>query len=580
MRHVSKLLLLLVIILTSCKETKENATEAIEGTAVAEPYKLQQTLYYGGDIITMAGETPTYVEAVVQREGKIIFTGSKADALSRFDGKAEQVDLQGKTMLPGFIDAHAHFSNFSSQAIGAQILPPPDAGANNMAAIINILTAWNTTENRALTGWIFGAGFDDSVLEEKRFPTKHDLDQVSTEFPIMIIHISGHFAVVNSKGLELLNITSETKDPEGGLIRRENGNEPNGVLEELAAIPYYAKALTPQTKQASETFFESGQDMALSFGYTTAQEGRAMLENHAFLAGKAEENKLKLDVVSYVDYLFVDTLMNTKWNSRKYNKKYRIGGMKLTLDGSPQGRTAWRTQPYLLPPDGAKEGYLGYPAIPEDSVLESLYRKAFANNWQVQTHANGDAAMDQMIRTMRKVSNEFEKKDRRNVLIHGQYVREDQLDAYKELDVIASLFPLHTFYWGDWHKEIIGDELGNKISPTRTALNKGLRVTIHTDAPVALPNLMRMVGITVERKSRSGKLIGEGEKLTPYEALKGITDWSAYQHFEENNKGTIETGKLADLVILDKNPLKVKEEDIKDIVVLETIKEGVSVYKK
>ena len=580
MRHVSKLLLLLVVLLTSCKEAKENTTETLKQTAVADFYKLQQTLYYGGDIITMAGEKPTYVEAVVQREGKIIFTGSKADAFARFEGKVARVDLQGKTMLPGFIDAHAHFSNFSSQAIGAQILPPPDAGANNMDAIINILKEWNTPENRALTGWIFGAGFDDSVLEEKRFPTKHELDQVSTEFPIMIIHISGHFEVVNSKGLELLKITSETKNPEGGLIRRENGNEPNGVLEELAAIPYYAKALTPQTKEASETFFESGQSMALSYGYTTAQEGRAMLENHAFLAGKAEENKLKLDVVSYVDYMFVDTLMHTKWNSKKYDKKYRIGGMKLTLDGSPQGRTAWRTQPYLLPPDGAKKGYLGYPAIPQDSVLASLYRKAFANNWQIQTHANGDAAMDQMIRTMRKVSSEFEKKDRRNVLIHGQYVREDQLDAFKELDVIASLFPLHTFYWGDWHKEIIGNELGNKISPTRTALNKGLRITIHTDAPVALPNLMRMVGITVERKSRSGKLIGAGEKLTPYEALKGITEWSAYQHFEENNKGTIETGKLADLVILDKNPLKVKEEDIKNIIVLETIKEGVSVYKK
>ncbi len=580
MKHLSKAVWLLAILLSSCNNSSEKATEKNDGNAVAEPYKLQQTVYYGGDIITMAGETPTYVEAVVQREGKIIFTGSKADALARFDGKADQVDLQGKTMLPGFIDAHAHFSNFSSQAIGAQILPPPDAGANNMAAIIKILKDWNTPENRALTGWIFGAGFDDSVLEEKRFPTKHDLDQVSTEFPIMIIHISGHFAVVNSKGLELLNITSETKNPEGGLIRRENENEPNGVLEELAAIPYYAKALTPQTKEASEIFFESGQGMALSYGYTTAQEGRAMLENHAFLASKAEENKLKLDVVSYVDYMYVDTLMNTKWNSKTYHKKYRIGGMKLTLDGSPQGRTAWRTQPYILPPDGAKKGYLGYPAIPQDSVLESLYRKAFANNWQVQTHANGDAAMDQMIRTMRKVSSEFEKKDRRNVLIHGQYVREDQLDAYKELDVIASLFPLHTFYWGDWHKEIIGDELGNKISPTRTALNKGLRVTIHTDAPVALPNLMRMVGITVERKSRSGKVIGAGEKLTAYEALKGITEWSAYQHFEENDKGTIENGKLADLVILDKNPLKVAEEDIKNIVVLETIKEGLSVYKK
>ena len=581
MRHLSSIVFLLAVILTGCKEVPKNTTTETESNkAVAEPYKLQQTLYYGGDIITMAGDTTEYVEALATREGKIIFTGSKATAMKRFEGKAEEVDLKGKTMLPGFIDAHAHFSNFSSQAIGAQILPPPDAGANNMEAIVRILKEWNTPENRALTGWIFGAGFDDSVLEEKRFPTKHDLDQVTTEFPIMIIHISGHFAVVNSKGLELLNITSKTKNPEGGLIRRENGNEPNGVLEELAAIPYYAKALAPKTKEAADMFFESGQNMALSFGYTTAQEGRAMLENHDMLAKAAEAGKLKLDVVSYVDYLFVDTLMNTKWNSKKYDKKYRIGGMKLTLDGSPQGRTAWRTQPYLLPPDGAKKGYLGYPAIPQDSVLESLYRKAFVNNWQVQTHANGDAAMDQMIRTMRKVSSEFEKKDRRNVLIHGQYVREDQLDAYKELDVIASLFPLHTFYWGDWHKQIIGDELGNKISPTRTALNKGLRVTIHTDAPVALPNLMRMVGITVERKSRSGKLIGAGEKLTPYEALKGITEWSAYQHFEENKKGTIENGKLADLVILDKNPLKVAEKDIKDIVVLETIKEGISVYKK
>ena len=581
MRHLSNIVFLLAVILTGCKETPKNTTTEIESnTAAAEPYKLQQTVYYGGDIITMAGDTTEYVEALATREGKIIFTGSKAAAMKRFEGKAEEVDLKGKTMLPGFIDGHAHFSNFSSQAIGAQILPPPDAGANNMDAIVRILKEWNTPENRALTGWIFGAGFDDSVLEEKRFPTKHDLDQVTTEFPIMIIHISGHFAAVNSKGLELLNITSETKNPEGGLIRRENGNEPNGVLEELAAIPYYAKALTPKTKEAANMFFESGQNMALSFGYTTAQEGRAMLENHDMLANAAEAGKLKLDVVSYVDYLFVDTLMHTKWNSKKYDKKYRIGGMKLTLDGSPQGRTAWRTQPYLLPPDGAKKGYLGYPAIPQDSVLESLYRKAFANNWQVQTHANGDAAMDQMIRTMRKVSSEFEKKDRRNVLIHGQYVREDQLDAYKELDIIASLFPLHTYYWGDWHKQIIGDELGNKISPTRTALNKGLRITIHTDAPVALPNLMRMVGITVERKSRSGKLIGAGEKLTPYEALKGITEWSAYQHFEENKKGTIENGKLADLVILDKNPLKVAEKDIKNIVVLETIKEGISVYKK
>ena len=560
------IILVLLISFINCK--KDNPQE-----------NLRSIVYFNGDIITMKGNSPVYAEALVVKNKKIQFVGSSEEAMKIAGNNHQMINLEGKTLLPGFIDGHAHFASFSAQAIGAKILPPPDAGAKDIATLISILKTWNTPENRALTGWIFGMGFDDSVLKEKRFPTKHDLDQVSTEFPIMIIHISGHFAVVNSKALELLMITSETKNPEGGIIRRENGNEPNGVLEELAAIPYMLKVLNPTSKEAADHFFEAGQEMALSFGYTTAQEGRAM-ENHEMLVNASKAGKLKLDVVSYVDYLFVDKYMGSKWNSRSYDNNYRIGGMKLTLDGSPQGRTAWRTLPYLLPPDGAKEGYLGYPAIPNDSSVIAIYEKGFKNNWQIQTHANGDAAMDQMIRTMKPIAAKYGNTNRRNVLIHGQYVREDQLDSFKDLDVIASLFPLHTFYWGDWHKEIIGDSLGNTISPTRTALNKGLKITIHTDAPVALPNLMRMVGISVDRKSRSGKVIGEHEKLTPYEALQSITSWSAYQHFEEDQKGTLQEGKLADMVILDKNPLKISPTEIKEIVVLETIKEGVSVYKK
>ena len=539
----------------------------------------ETVIYTGGDILTMAGDNPAYVEALVVTDGHILFAGDLTEAEKQAGENYTLRELNGNTLLPGLFDGHAHFSSFASQAIGAQILPPPDAGANNIPALIDILKEWNTPENRALTGWIFGIGFDDSVLEEKRFPTRHDLDQVSTEYPIMIIHISGHFAVVNTMGLELLGIDSSTPDPEGGIIRREENDEPNGVLEELAAIPYYTRALTPVTPEAGDKFFESGQEMALSYGYTTAQEGRTM-ENHESLAAAAEAGKLKLDVVSYIDYLMADDYMGSNWNSNTYDNHYRIGGMKITLDGSPQGRTAWRTEPYLIPPDGAEPGYSGYPAIPDDSVVTALYKKAFENNWQVLTHANGDAAMDQMIRTMTPVVEELGNEGRRDVLIHGQYVRADQLDSFKELNVIASLFPLHTFYWGDWHKQIIGDSLGNFISPTRTALDKGLKITTHTDAPVALPNLMRMVGISVERKSRSGVVIGASEKLTPYEALKAITDWSAYQHFEEDRKGTLEAGKMADLVILDKNPLKVPEEEIKNIHVVETIKEGESVYRR
>lgn len=535
------------------------------------------TVYYNGDILTMKGDSPSYAEALVVQEGRIAFVGNKEEALN-IHPKADPYDLKGRTLLPGFIDGHAHFANFSIQSIGAQILPPPDAGATDIPTLVKILKEWNTPENRSLTGWIFGMGFDDSVLAEKRFPTKHDLDQVSTEFPILIIHISGHFAVVNSKGLEELGIDASTEDPEGGIIRRENGNEPNGVLEELAAIPYMLRVLNPSSKQAADAFFESGQNMALSYGYTTAQEGRAM-QNHEMLAEAAENKKLKLDVVSYIDYLFVDKYMDSKWKSQSYDNHYRIGGMKLTLDGSPQGRTAWRTLPYLLPPDGAEKGYKGYPAIPNDSVVSAIYEKGLQNNWQTLTHVNGDAAVDQMIRTLGPLTRKYGNADRRNVLIHGQYIREDQLDSLKQLDIIASLFPLHTFYWGDWHKEIIGDSLGNKISPTRTALNKGLKLTIHTDAPVALPNLMRMVGISVERKSRSGQVIGAGERLSPYEALQAVTIWSAYQHFEEDSKGTLEEGKLADMVILDKNPVNVEPEEIENIEVLETIKEGQTVFK-
>lgn len=562
----SSLLALFILLLTAC--------------GPSEPDRSPATMYYGGDVLTLEGDSPTYVEALVVRDGKIEFVGSQEEAMTQAGKGHQMVNLEGKTLLPGFIDGHAHFANFGVQAVGAQLLAPPDATCKDIPTLIQLLKDWNIPENVALTGWIFGTGFDDSVLEEKRFPTRQDLDQVSTEIPVIISHISGHFAVVNSKGLEVLGLDQNSPDPDGGIIRREaDGKTPNGVLEELAAIPYMFKALLPKDQAGADRFFKAGQDMALSFGYTTAQEGRAM-QNHELLVANAEKGELKLDVVSYIDYAFADQYMGSKWNSRTYTNRYRIGGMKLTLDGSPQGRTAWRTQPYLIPPDGQDKTYAGYPAIPEDSVVQSILAKGFANNWQMLIHANGDAAIDQLIRTLRPNVEKYGLGDRRNVLIHGQYIREDQLDAMKELDVVASLFPLHTFYWGDWHSQIIGAELGNKISPVRTALNKGVKVTIHTDAPVALPNLMRVLWTAVNRTSRSGAIIGEGERLTPYEALQAITIWSAYQHFEDENKGSLTAGKLADLVILDKNPLKIAPDDIKDIQVLETIKEGQVVFKK
>ena len=567
-RPITIFISFLLFFVTSCSTNKEILIDN------------NSTIYFGGDILTMESDNPVYVESIVIESGTIAFTGSLDEAIEKFPA-ARKSDLNGKTLMPGFIDGHCHFAGFPGQSVGAQILPPPDATVSDIPTLINVLKEWSTPENIKLTGWIFGLGFDDSVLEEKRFPTKFDLDKVSEDIPVMIIHISGHFASVNSKALEMLNINANTIDPEGGVIRRvENSNEPNGVLEELAAIPYMPMVLAPKSEAAMMTFLNSGQDMAMSYGYTTAQEGRAMPNTHAFLEEVAKQELLKIDIVSYIDYSIADSLLRTEWYSPSYKNHYRIGGMKITLDGSPQGRTAWRTQPYLLPPYGAEKGYKGYPAIPNDQDVIDIYEVAYKNQWQILTHANGDAAMDQMIRTMSEVQQKYGKENRRDVLIHGQYVRDDQLDEFQKLGVVASLFPLHTYYWGDWHAQLIGDSLANFISPTRAALDKKMNITIHTDAPVALPNLMRVIWTATTRVSRSGKIIGADQRLTVYEALKCITDWSAYQHFEEKTKGTLTKGKIADLVLLNKNPLKVDLEEVKDIIVTETIKNGKTVFKR
>ena len=539
------------------------------------------TMYYGGDIITMEGDSAQYAEALVEKDGKIIFVGAKDEAMQAAGKGHRMVDLQGNTLLPGFVDGHAHFFGFGSQAVTANLLASPDGTCDDIPGLIAVLNDWKMKNSITYTnGWIVGMGFDDAVLKENRFPTRQELDQVSKDTPVVAVHISGHFCVMNTKGLETVGISAATPNPEGGVIRREkDGKTPNGVLEELAAIPVMVKAISPSSAEASEHFLVKGQELAASFGHTTVQEGRAMAPVHGALSGFAESGKLKLDVASYIDYTAPE-LFRTKWYSKDYNNHYRIAGIKLTLDGSPQGRTAWRTIPFLVPPDGQAKGYSGYPVIPNDQDVFRVIDTAYANNYQLLVHANGDAAIDQMMRAVAYGAGKYGNTNRRTVLIHGQLIRMDQLDSLKKYDVVASLFPMHTFYWGDWYKTIIGPERAQQISPINSALKKGLHVTSHTDAPVAFPNLMMILWTTVNRVSRSGTVIGPDERLTPYQALQSITIWGAWQHFEEDRKGSLKAGKLADLVILDKNPLKVDPMTLKDIRVMETIKEGQSVYKR
>jgi predicted amidohydrolase YtcJ len=540
-------------------------------------------IYFGGPIVTIDDKQPN-VEAVAVKNGKIIAVGARSTVEKMQMGpKTQLIDLAGKTMLPGFIDAHSHMGLVGLQSISANLLPPPDGGVDSIAALQKTLRDWIASSSISRDfGMIIGFGYDDSQLKEQRHPTAEDLDEISMDLPIVLVHQSTHLFVVNSKALQLAGVSAETKNPPGGIIRRKPGsNVPNGVLEETAGLIYLPK-ITPKLGMKEQiALLEAGQNLYMKYGHTTAQEGRAMPGSPEILIAASKAGKFKIDVVAYPDILLLgdSPILKSSYVRREYKDGFRIGGVKVSLDGSPQGKTAWITKPYYQVPEGQKTDYKGYATITDDQAIAAV-SKAFKNNWQILAHTNGDAATDQLILAVKTASKKYPGKDRRPVMIHGQTMREDQVLELKALKIFPSLFPMHTYYWGDWYvNSVLGQERAQNISPTGWLMKNNMMFSSHHDAPVALPDTLRVLSATVNRTSRSNQVIGPQHRVEPITGLKAMTLWAAYQHFEEKSKGSIEVGKLADFVILSDNPLTIDRTKIADIKVLETIKKGKSVYK-
>ena len=539
------------------------------------------SIYTGGTIVTVNDAQPT-AGAIAVMDGKILAVGAP-DEILRMKGAATQVvDLGGKTMLPGFIDAHGHVFNVGVQAAAANLLAPPDGQVTDIASLQATLRAWAEKSPGvvARTGWIIGMGYDDSQLRDERHPTRDDLDAVSKLTPVLVVHQSGHLAVLNSKGLEAVGYSAKTVEPPGGTIRRRAGSrEPDGLIGGTAWWPLLFSKLGRLGSEDNKALLLAGIDRYAEFGFTTAQEGRATAEAVSTEAALAEQGKLKLDVVAYPDIQGAASAIAGPFLSRSYTGRFRIGGAKLTLDGSPQGKTAWLTKPYWVPPAGRGKDYAGSPAM-TDEQANAFVEEAFRKGWQIHVHCNGDAAADQFIRAVRLAVAKLGAGDRRPVMVHAQTVREDQLDAMKELGIIPSFFGMHTYYWGDWHRDsVLGPERASRISPAASALKRGIPFTQHHDAPVALPSSLMVLFSQVNRVTRSGQVLGPEQRVSALDAIKSITINAAHQYFEERTKGSLEPGKLADFVILDRNPLTVDPMAIKDIKVVETIKEGRTIYR-
>jgi len=540
-------------------------------------------IWTGGPILTM-NDKAMRAEAVAERGGKIIAVGRKADVMKLRGPNTVLHNLGGRALLPGFVDAHGHVMVGGLQALAANVLAPPDGSVKDIPSLQKTLREWMAANAEVVkkVNLIVGFGYDNSTLAERRHPTRDDLDQLSRDVPILLVHQSGHLFAVNSKALELAGITANTPDPEGGVIRRRAGSkEPDGVLEETAGFPVVIKLLGQLGADSGKVFTRAGTKLWAQYGYTTAQEGRSVPGSVAMMRQVADEGGLNIDVVTYPDVL-VDRDFIKKNASRNYVNRFRVAGAKLTIDGSPQGFTAWRDRPYYKPVGNYPKGYRGYPAATTDQVMGAV-DWAYANDVQIITHANGEAASDVLISAVTVAQLKYgNEKDLRPVLIHGQFLREDQVDAYQRLGVFPSLFPMHTFYWGDWHTQhTVGPKLGPNISPTGWVRKRGMMFSSHHDAPVAFPDSMRVLYATVNRIARgSGKVIGPKQRVDVITALKAMTIWPAWQHFEEKTKGSIEVGKLADFVILSRDPTAVKATTLDQLKVMETIKEGDTVYMR
>jgi len=553
------------------------------------------TLYTGGDIITMRGPQPEMAEALAVKNGKIVFVGPLAEAKAVVGPATTTIDLAGKTLLPGFIDTHGHFVYFGKNLVDADLFGCTD--------IPDLLARMKKQAERTPAGaWIVGFGYQPRQMKENRAPTIEELDGVAADRPVMIVDSSGHLGAGNSRVFDVAGITADTPNPEGGsFTRKTGGTSLAGPMEETALNAVRSKR-PPFTGELADAVITGAATLWARYGQTTAMEAGLGLgsDDIEVVVNAIDKNLLPIDLyIAAKDSTVDDTLTAAYGVASAYNpkpdgtleklraartdldKRYvnrvRLGGIKFWLDGSID--TAWFTKPYATNPPGKTGGYSGFRQIP-DEVIDAAFDRFWTTEMQIHMHMNGDAAADQALAAIDKAVKKHGMRDARPVFVHASWLRPDQIEKMKTCGAIPSFLPSGIVPGGDGVVRLWGPERAAGSMATRTFLRAGLPFTFSHDAPVSpQPWILALVDAGTNRQSASGQVIGPDERISPYDGLRAVTAMAAYQLKEEKTKGTLEAGKLADLVILEKNPLKVDPVTIKDIAVVETIKEGKTVYR-
>jgi len=545
------------------------------------PEQTADAIYSGGDIVTVNDKMST-AEAVAVKEGRIPAVGSRRDVEKAHKGLATKaVDLAGKTLVPGFLDAHSHYINSLLVANQCKLYAPPSGPGKDVESIVAELRKFAADRKIAKGEMVMAYGYDENVMPNGRLLNRNDLDAAFPDNPVRVDHVSMHGAVMNSLALKKYGISAATKTPPGGIIVRKPGTqEPYGLIMETAFLPVMEKAEAMTPAQEIE-WTKAGQMLYAEAGVTTAHEGASHLAQVQTMKRATAAGANVIDVVAYPFITDVDNVLKeiplSAWGT--YDKHFKIGGVKVTMDGSPQGKTAAFTTPYLAGGPGGEKDWRGELTFPQD-MANAMVKKVYGMGVPLILHCNGDASIDGFLKAYEFARAGDFTKPWNVTTIHTQFLRKDQIPKFVQYKVRPSFYTLHTYYFAEAHIANRGKDQAAYISPMRDAIDAGLRPTNHTDFVVAPLDQMFMLWSAVNRVSRAGAVIGDDQRVTPLEGLKAMTIWAAEQYGEQDSKGSLEAGKLADLVILDKNPLKIERMAIKDVKVLETIKEGKTVYKR
>lgn len=528
-------------------------------------------VFINGEVITV-DEKNRIVEAVAVKENRIAAVGSNQEIRQYITGDTKVIDLQGRSLLPGFIDSHIHLTIYGTNLLGVSCIEP------HVKSLEDIFVELRKKAQETPNGeWVRAWGFNEQKLAEGRYPTKEELDDISTEHPIVVIRTCNHTSIVNSKALEVANIGKDAPDPEGGIIERDQDGRLTGKMIENAHMQVFEYAsytdaeIRKGIQLASEEFIKAGITSIHDAGaYGDGAESIRIMQQ----AIKA--NEVKVRVYAMIGSLtnsheFVKKMVNAGPITGLGDERFKIGPAKLFTDGSSVGPTIATREGYSH--DLGDHGITYYSQEDLNRILGEAHEKGF----QLTAHAQGDRAIEMLLDCYENALENHPRDDHRHRIEHAGISSPDLVQRMKKLGVIVTPNPVFMYVNGDKYLEYYGDRV-EVMYPARDFIDQGIVAAFGSDAPVTFLDPLLGIHAAVNRKSSGGQPVGECQAVSVTEAIKAYTWNGAYASFEEKLKGSIEPGKLADLVVLDSSILNQEKTKLKEMKVEMTIIDGQIVH--